>query len=979
MAPRDPGTTTTIDSARAEIAQLVDAFSANKRFYLSHEYAESQARADFIDKFLEALGWDVTHRTQRNPFAQEVKIERTVLVGSQRKADYAIFLAPNFRDARFFVEAKKPAAPLDDPDHYFQAARYGWNGNTSLAVLTNFHEVHLVDCRFAPDIETARQLGVRRWSLLTISDEEFAELYFLLSKEGVAAGNLDTVAAELPKPRGKARQRGLFKGGYQKIDDSFLFELDDIRELLAKSLKGTNNELDGAALTEITQRIIDRLVFVRFLEDRGIESHYWVSNFGSKGSVWQDFLSASRKLNGIYNGIVYKPHAIIDDGLKVDDEVFGGICERLSHLNSRYDFNLIPIHILGSIYERFLGKVITTTAKQARVENRPDVRHAEGVYYTPDYIVHYIVEHTLGRALAGRSLEKVGDITVADLACGSGSFLLATFDALIRHYTAYYNQYPKQAEDWEVVSKEGSLHLTLRKRRQILLRHVFGVDLDPQAVEVAQLSLYLKLLEEETTGSAHSYQLSFREALLPPLNRNLVSGNSLLAPNDVPGTLIPSERESKLNPMDWTERFPGITKAGGFSVVVGNPPYVSNDTLPDDEKGLYRANYRTGKKFDLYQCFIERGIQLLRPGGVLGMILPNTFLTGSSFEALREYLLTQTTIYELVDLPKGVFKNVAVDNVLLFLKREAPAAGAQVAISIAKPDATTRKGAEIAWQSQYTWPLAKLPDKNGKRINVAMTPEVRAACSLLEKVPGTLADWFDVCDGITPCRTKADEGKYTGTKKKPGWNKLLRGKAVAPFSVRWDGEYIDWGPHLWRARERRFFESTKILLHAIRNKSLVRRLVAGLDVDGDFNTDNLVNVIVRDGTEGADLHALLGLLNSRAINFWYRSKYPNVNINPNELRTIPVHPRVFKNEALVRAVKDLVDVKATLSGARTDRETSYLTSKANTLLTKIDDEIYRAYGVDDRNRSLIDAFYAAADQDPDDGSEEQDEPERDSA
>jgi type I restriction-modification system DNA methylase subunit len=964
----------TIDSARTDISQLVEAFESNKRFYLSPEYAESAARADFIDKFLEALGWDVTHKTQRNPFAQEVKIERTVLPGSQRKADYALFLAPNFRNARLFIEAKKPSSSLATADHYFQAARYGWNGNTSIAALTNFHEVHLVDCRFAPDIASAHTLGVRTWSLLHIGDDDFAEMYFLLSREGIAAGNLDTLTAERPKPRGKARQRGLFKGGYQKIDESFLAELDDIRQVLAKALKRENQELDGPALTEITQRIIDRLVFLRFLEDRGIEPHYWVSSFGSKSTAWRDFLAASRRLDSVYNGIVYKHHAIIDEHLRIDDEVFGKICELLSHLNSPYDFNAIPIHILGSIYERFLGKVITATEKRAQVENRPDVRHAEGVYYTPDYIVQYIVEHTLGQLIAGRSMEKVSEITVADLACGSGSFLLAIFDALLRHYTAYYNRYPKQADDWEVVEKDGSLHLTLRKRRQILVRHLFGIDIDPQAVEVAQLSLYLKLLEEETTGSAHAYQLSFREALLPPLTRNLISGNSLLSSEDIAPGLFDGERETELNPMDFAQRFPTIAKAGGFSIVVGNPPYVSNDTLPDDQKALYRAKFKTGKKFDLYQCFIEQGIRRLKPGGLLGMILPNTFLTGSSFEMLRDYLLKQTTIYELVDLPKGVFKNVAVDNVLLFLKNEPPPTTAQVAVSIAKPDASTRRSSEIEWQAKYTWPLAKLPDKNGNRINVAMTPEVRRACAVIEKAPDTLDTWFEVCDGITPCRTKADEGKFTAFKRKAGWHKLLRGRAVAAYRTTWQGEYIDYGPHLWRSRERRFFEQPKVLLHAIRNKSLQRRLVAALDSVSHFNTDNLVNVIARADKEGGDLHALLGILNSRAINFWYRAKYPNVNINPGELRTIPVAPAIFESEPLISAVREMISAKERLADSKTDRDTSFLHGKVESVQRKIDEIVYGIYEMEGADRRLIDNFFDGADQEQVDEGEPEAEP-----
>src|SRR5260370_241528 len=363
----------------------------------------------------------------------------------------------------------------------------------------------------------------------------------------------------MAKARGRAVQRGLFPGGYQSIDESFLDELDEIRADLARAFKKTNADLGGEDLTELVQRTIDRLVFIRFLEDRLIESQYLVASFGDKGTAWEDFIAASRRLDGIYNGIVFRRHAKLDDrNFAPDDACFSAICEDLSHINSAYDFNAIPIHILGSIYERFLGKVIVATDKRAHVEEKPDVRKAGGVYYTPEYIVRYIVENTVGKLIEGKSPSQIADMKFGDIACGSGSFLLGVYDLLIRYHAKFYNDNPGKAKKGDVTERDDGLHLTLQKKREILLNNIFGVDIDTQAVEVAQLSLYLKLLQDETPGSTRAHQLEFHETLLPSLNKNITCGNSLVGTDIMSGELFEPVDERKLNPMDFEQRVPEI-------------------------------------------------------------------------------------------------------------------------------------------------------------------------------------------------------------------------------------------------------------------------------------------------------------------------------------------------------------------------------------------------------------------------------------
>jgi adenine-specific DNA-methyltransferase len=169
------------------VKQLVEDFKNNEKFYLSDKYQESQARQDFIDKFFAALGWDVTHARQKNPYEQEVKIENKVSTqGSQRRADYAFFIAPNFRDVKFYAEAKKPAKNLKDAAFYHQTIRYGWNSGTPIAILTDFEEFHVLDCRYKPDLQDAlnRQLAYFHYS--EYSDEEkFKKIFYLFQNRGL--------------------------------------------------------------------------------------------------------------------------------------------------------------------------------------------------------------------------------------------------------------------------------------------------------------------------------------------------------------------------------------------------------------------------------------------------------------------------------------------------------------------------------------------------------------------------------------------------------------------------------------------------------------------------------------------------------------------------------------------------------------------------------------------------------------------------
>lgn len=667
-------------TAHAAIIQLIQDFDNNHAYYLSPNYSEAEARQDFVDKFFTALGWDVAHHFQKNPYQQEVKVEKTQKQegeSAKKRADYAFYLAPEFRVPKFFVEAKKPSRTLrQNTSDYFQTAKYGWNAGTGVSILTDFEEFVIIDCRFRPDVDTALQCELNYYRYTDFLDaDKFAEIYWLFSHEAVQAGNLATYIDALPNPKNKARQLSLLAGAYQAIDESFLAYIDNIRLELAKAFHLGNPDLTGDELTEATTRTIDRLVFMRFLEDKMIEPVPILNDIANAKHSWTKFVAESKRLDIKYNGIVFKPHLIDEPNfLGANEALFKEIATDFDHTNSPYDFNYIPIYVLGNIYERFLGKVIEINNGRAVIENKPAVRKAGGVFYTPKYVVDYIVEHTVGNKIDNKSLNAIKDLTICDMACGSGSFLIGVYEYLLNFYKEYYNKYPSVAEKDKCIfdSESGQWTLTIHQKQKILTDHIYGVDIDIQAIEVTQLSLFLKLLEDESMATVHQMNVLFSDKILPDLTQNIKCGNSLIN-YSIMGK-ITDEQLTKINPFDWQSSFPKVFKNGGFDIIVGNPPYVKEYTDRTAFEMIKLGNlspYYQGK-MDLWYFFVCYGLDLLKDNGKLGYIAPNNWVSNAGASILRNKVLTDSTIERLVDFSGFmVFDEASIQTMILVLEKSA--------------------------------------------------------------------------------------------------------------------------------------------------------------------------------------------------------------------------------------------------------------------------------------------------------------------
>lgn len=365
-------------------------------------------------------------------------------------------------------------------------------------------------------------------------------------------------------------------------------------------------------------------------------------------------------------------------------------------------------------------------------------------------------------------------------------------------------------------------------------------------------------------------------------------------------TLEIRELVDRLHFLHWELAFPRVLlgdqdgtppDARGFDALVGNPPYVSIERIPQSERTFLYSNFSSlGKRFDLYQCFVEIGLRLLKTTGYFGMILPNTFLMNASFVALRRQLLERSQLVEIVDLPQGIFPDVTVDNVLLFYQAERPSTNHEVTVKRLVPNAPRRDFINRRWSVAFSARQHAYASSPSASFNIYLDPRQQSVFRRLESCSVSLGKITDSSQGIILYKTKEDAaaGLFTSfTQEDESWSRLLRGTDIGRYTLSWSGEYVKYGDWLWCARDPRYFEQPKILLQALRNKSLDRRLIGVIDEEGYYNAHNLANIIALPASN-YDLYYILAVFNSTAINFWYKNHFPNVNINPSDFRKVPV-------------------------------------------------------------------------------------------
>lgn len=626
------------NEARRRIHNLVEDYMRVLAAGKKESFNEERVKIAFIVPMLEALRW--------NPRTDEVLPEQATLTG---RADFGLRVGGR---TKIFVEMKKFKKSLDGYDtvkgrhrsYAEQAIQYAWSMKADWAVLTNFEETRLYDSH----VKKPKDGLVWKTSMkFTEYEARFDELW-LISKESVVSGALDAYKAKVERP---------------PVDEAFLADLMNCRQLLADDIRKRNPELTYDQINESVQKILDRLIFIKNCEDRLIVP---AESLWKRFKAWQetaidkeivtfmmDLKNLFRYFDKVYNGKLFEKHPCED--LKIGNQALEETIDILygdgEHLG--YNFSVIPVDILGQAYELYIGSMIKEKeghAKAVEIVKRPAKRKAHGVYYTPESVVDYIIRGTLGRVLEKcKTPEDVSRIKVLDPACGSGSFLIKAFD-VIKEWYENYNRLNKP------IGVDSTLDAHIipvpNLEERILTKNLYGVDLDPQAVEITILNLSLKAVKTKEK--------------LPHMANHIKCGNSLISGTEKELREY-FEDPSEVKPFNWESEFADVFSRGGFDVIIGNPPWVQG--VSDNERLWMNANYTTIEiEPNTAQLFLEAAIGLVKDGGFIGFILPSMLRLKQNYKSLREYTLNNARINEIVDVGFA-FPEVQMPAMILLLER----------------------------------------------------------------------------------------------------------------------------------------------------------------------------------------------------------------------------------------------------------------------------------------------------------------------
>lgn len=656
------------------IKELVDQFKYNLKDYTSWNFNETNTRQQFIDKFFELLGRDVNNHFWRSEQYKEVVLEDKLKIWGQAKApDYSFRL---WGRRIFFVEAKKPSVNIkDDVEPAYQIRRYSWTAKLPIGILTDFEELAIYDTRVKPNPKD--KAGTARIKYFTF--EEFEEnrewIYNTLSKEAVEKWALDKYIQE-----GK-------KKWTQSVDVDFLNMIDDRRDALAKNIYlryGNERNRDLDRLNNIVGDIVDKIIFLRIAEDKKIENLWNLETIANGKEIWKNLITYFEASNKKYNSWLFDNTEIFKK-FELDDKILKQILLSLYYPACPYEFSVLWVDILGNIYEKFLGKTLVKEWRTIKTEFKPDVKKAGGVFYTPQYIVDYIVKNTIWELLKWKTPKQALELNIVDPACGSGAFLIGAYDYILNRFleqhTLNEETIKKSIKEGKIYQFKSGYHLSFAYKKEILKNMIYGVDIDRQAVAVSRLSLLLKLLEWETAETANQLFSTIDAALLPKLDNNIKCGNSLVdssiySPNpskiDGDSKVWDEATIKKINAFDWEKEFVEVFAKWGFDVVIGNPPYFNVQTLwaKSEIVDYIKSKYSEIRmdKSDILFYFIGKAINISKQQ--VSFIISNAFLYWDKAQKLRNYILENSYIEEIINFEKyQVFDSASITTCIFKLNK----------------------------------------------------------------------------------------------------------------------------------------------------------------------------------------------------------------------------------------------------------------------------------------------------------------------
>lgn len=890
-------------TVREKIKNLIDRYKKleeEKGVRGLKETSESDVRSNFIDELFSILGWDT-----KNP--NEYNREKYV-----RGVGYADITLQVDGQPVIFVEAKRfgsiPEVDRQTTD-WIEEERQVMNYAASperrikWAILTNFEKLRVFNALnglLVMEIKGPYQYERRLEELL------------YLSREAVMEGRLDKLATREERP---------------DIDEQFLESLEKWRLSLANDIYEQNkenevllggDEISLDKLKSAVQRILDRLIIVRYAEDKLIldnpdqlksilESWKLTSTYTSLYEMVKNFFIG---FDEIHNSKLFE-QGHISERVKIGSEVLAEIINELYQINFRkFDFD-----VLGNTYETYLGhELYFTDAGKLDLRASRGTRKKSGIYYTPPYVVDYIVKNTVGEMLKNKTPDEVSQLRILDPACGSGSFLIKAFDYFAQYYAEEnekrreeirkkLEKYQKSGDNSIHAFDNSGLELVRDFEKKILEENIYGVDLDEQAAEIASVNLVLKAL---TKG----------EKLPLILGENIKVGNSLISGSEEELRKYFGDAWRKKKPFNWEKSFPEIFDSAlpeeerGFDVVIGNPPYIRTHQLSKDDREFFNKTFSTSKgQYDIFILFIEKGLKLLRNGGRLGFIISSKFATSDYGLKLREFILDNCVIEQALDLSTiPVFGDASVYPYIIILRKENNKDLRDmntIKVGIADSVDEFRKEG---------YKILKIPQKRYQENNYFIFDTVsEKAYTIIKKVEKKGIYLGDICNitrGFRPPPEDLVISEYeypnVSNERKKYYKKLIRGGDLKDrYSVVWDGKYVEYiQEKIYESKPAEIFDNPKILIRDISTRPL-----ACYDDKGYFPLKTIYTLHQKD--KSYHLKYITAILNSSVIQFYSKEKFWSAHIGGEYLRfrkqyllQIPVPQAPLKKQGEINILVD---------------------------------------------------------------------------
>jgi len=910
----------------SKVLDLVRHFDEKISEHHSEHYNETEVRREFIDPFFESLGWDVENIQGNSKAYKDVIHEDYIkIAGAPKKPDYS-FCSGGVR--QFFVEAKKPQIHLQsDASASFQLRRYGWSAKLPLSILTNFNELVIYDCRVMPNKDDNASIARTHYFHFIDYSEKWDIIASLLSKDAVLNGSLNKYAESLKTHKGVAT-----------VDIAFLKEIEIWREILAHDIAAQNRSLLQRDLNFAVQMTIDRIIFLRICEDRGIEPYGRLQNFQESDQVYESLRELFRQADERYNSGLFhfkmenrsNSEDTLSLSLSISNEPLRKIIKSLYYPDSPYEFSVLSADILGQVYEQFLGKIIRLESNQeVVVDEKPEVKKSGGIYYTPTYIVDYIVKHTIGELVKGKTPQEVSNLRFLDPACGSGSFLIGVYQFLLDWHLHYYLNDSKQKRKKPIYQGLGGIwRLTTDERKRILLNNIYGVDIDTQAVEVTKLSLLLKILEGESEQTLATQLRMFHERALPDLNNNIKCGNSLIGPDFYEiqqMSFLGEEEQYRINTFDWNAEFSSIMHAGGFDTVIGNPPYIFGEQHNQTVKPYFQLKFNLAKgQLDTYKLFIEQGLKLTNEKGRFALIVPDALLARDENQATCEMLLQNglERIYHC-----GLVFKAAVSAVVF-----------TVAKGCLSEEIVSEIRDNISAVIEHTCNRQRFFSDPKHRLLVHASDQEAEIISRIESECKSLDNFVEISRG-------EEIGKKNVLSK--GSIPIIVGDDISRYQIKLPSRFVE-----VTTKPIRFYQSPKIVIVKTGDQC-----IAALDVKNYTTMQSVYNAHIL--FPNVAYEAILGILNSRLVCYYiyktftaYKLLFPQ--LNQTTIQSIPVPLDIHEKQApLVDLVRHMLSLHEKLAMVRTNYDKTFFQRQIEVVDRQIDSLIYKLYGISIEESKII--------------------------